>query len=222
MFVFGSLIQRELRLQIRNQQHFLSLLFFGFLTLLVFAFVLPAEETPLIKLAPGFLWIIQLFCLLLSLDSFFKRDQESGMFAQFYIQKTSFLAIFLSKAIAHCLLLFCIDLFILPMLSFLFNVEQANLLVLMLSIAIGTPIMILLLHFGTCLTLASKTNPLFIFVLTLPFLVPCLIFTSGLTSHYEAGMSIRKDCLFLGALFLFSLGTLPGLAAYALKESVKE
>jgi heme exporter protein B len=220
--IFITLLNRELRLLIRNQERFMTLLLFYALTLLIFPFALSSEAQFLSKAAPGLFWIVTIFTILLSVEPFYKNDLKSGMFTHFFLEKTPFPFVFFSKILAHMFLLFCLNIFVIPFLWLLFGLSKMSVLVLGLSAILGIPTIVALIHFGTTLTLTSNGTPIFVLVIILPFLIPCLIFSTGLVTSFNAGLPLKQPLLFLGAILLFVYALTPWIASYALKESVRE
>ena len=91
------------------------------------------------------------------------------------------------------------------------------LLVLVASLAIGTPILSLLGGLGAALTLGLRSGAVLLILLILPLCIPALIFGTGAVAAVDAGQSASGHLSLLGALLIFSLLGAPPATAAALR-----
>jgi len=127
----------------------------------------------------------------------------------------------LGKAIAHWIINGIAPLLIAPLLGIQFNLPADALWILVLSLAIGTPILSLLGSIGAALTLGLRGGGALITLLIMPLYVPALIFGAGAVEGVVSGTGSEAHLSLLGAFLMMSLLLAPWVSAMALKVSVE-
>ena len=92
---------------------------------------------------------------------------------------------------------------------------------LMLTLLLGTPILSLVGAIGMALTLGLNRGGMLLSLLVLPLYIPVLIFSASAVDASMAGLEIKGQLYFLGALLVLSVTLAPLAAATALKISVE-
>ena len=90
-------------------------------------------------------------------------------------------------------------------------------LAMLLSLAVGTPILSLLGAVGAALTAGVRSGGLLLSLLILPMYVPVLIFAASAVYHAGLGMAYNGQIGFLGAMLALSVCLTPFASAAALK-----
>ena len=108
-----------------------------------------------------------------------------------------------------------------PALALLFDVEQSALGVLVLSLALGTPILALLGAVGAALTLGLRGGGMLLALLVLPLFVPVLIFGAGAVDAHLSGSGAAARLLLLGGGLLGALALAPIACAAALRIAIE-
>jgi len=204
--MFLTLITRELRLLCRKKSELLQLMVFLALALLILPF---AVENPQ-KIATGYVWIIQLFLVFLSLKMFFDDDWRDGSLEQLFLTLPSPAYIVIAKYIAYCLAILMISLPMLPLLALLFRSDMATLIKTAISLSTGIPCLAMIGGFGAALTLGSKKAGIIIPVILIPLYIPVLIFAVSGTFAMQAAL-----LLLIAPLSIYFSGL-------ALKIAIKE
>jgi len=182
----------------------------------LFPLALGSDPQLLAKIGPGAIWIAALLAVLLSLHRLFRADMDNGYLDQL-------LLIFLllgARLLAHWLQTGIPILLATPLLAEGFGLDYALLPVLLASLALGTPILLLLGAINEALTLASRGGAL-LALLVLPLYVPTLVFGSGAVYAVHFGESPAAHLSLLGALALVSLLFAPWAVATAVRISVE-
>jgi heme exporter protein B len=104
-----------------------------------------------------------------------------------------------------------------PVLGLLFDLPGEQLLTLVASLLLGTPVLSLLGGVGAALTLGLRSGGMLIVLLVLPLAVPVLIFGAGAVVAVSSGLSPEGHLSLLGALLLLTLLGAPWATAAALK-----
>lgn len=221
MHIFLTLLKREFLILIRNQDQFLTLLLFFGLSLLLFPFALSSDTAILKSFGPGLLWVVTIFTILISLETFYKNTNNKALLSFYYLQKIPFIYVFLTKIITHLCLIIALLIFIMPFLGLFFGLGLKLTIVLSISLLLGLPPLITLIHFGVALTLSTQKTGMLVLIIILPFIIPILIFGVGTVTFYDTGQTFKQPFMFMAAIFLFVFAFVPWIAAYALKESAR-
>ncbi len=176
MSIIFSLIRKDLLVEYRSKQIFITTLFFGLLVIVVGNFSLSnaGELTPVH--APGVLWISFLFSGLLFLNHILQVEKEENTLSAILISPATPGHLFLGKMLAAAAFLIGLEVVLLPVFHFLFNFRfGTNTLWLMLVIIITA--------FGYCslgvlfstMSLGLKNREIILSVILFPILLPLLV-----------------------------------------------
>ena len=72
------LLWKDLLLEVRRGENFLSILFFGLSLLFLFSFAFEIDNNNVSRMAPGLLWLAFTFSGTLALGQLFQGDRENG------------------------------------------------------------------------------------------------------------------------------------------------
>ncbi len=95
---------RDLKMSLRNPSSFLNPLIFFVISISLFPIAISPEAQTLSIIAPGIIWVIAMLSVLLSLNSLFHYDYDSGVLEQMVISHHSLPLILLAKTLAHWML----------------------------------------------------------------------------------------------------------------------
>ncbi len=218
--ILWSLIQRDLRLAWRSRGELLNPVFFLILVIALFPLGVGPEGKLLARIASGTVWVAALLATMLSLDLIFRSDVEDGSMEQMFVSQTPLSWIVLGKVITHWLVTGLPLVLLAPLLAILMHLPQAGLVVLIQSLALGTPVLSLIGSVGVALTVGIRKGGMLLSLLVLPLYVPVLIFGTAAVENAIAGMSPAGPLLILAAMLLFALTLAPLTAAWALKISL--
>jgi len=157
---------------------------------------------------------------LLSLSRLFEDDHRDGSLEQMVLSPASTVQLVLGKAAAHWLVYGIPLLLIAPVLGIQFNLPSDAIVVLVVSLLMGTPILSLLGAAGAALTLGLRGGVL-LTLLILPLYIPALIFGAGAVDGVMAGTGAEAHLSLLGAFLLVSLLVAPWIAAASLRVSLE-
>ncbi|MGZ9075629.1 MAG: heme exporter protein CcmB, partial [Burkholderiaceae bacterium] len=93
--------------------------------------------------------------------------------------------------------------------------------VLVVSLALGTPVLSLIGSIGAALTLGLRGGGVLTSLLVLPLYIPVLIFGAGAVGAAASGLSVTAYLLLLGAFALSAAVLTPWAVAVALRISVE-
>ncbi|NMG02579.1 heme exporter protein CcmB, partial [Azoarcus taiwanensis] len=136
---FVAVLKRDLTLAWRGRADVLVTLAFFVVVVCLFPFGVGAETNQLRAIAPGVLWVAALLSTLLSLHRLFAQDHADGTLEQLLLSPEPTPLWVTAKIAAHWVVTGLPLVIAAPALALLFDVEQEALLVLTVSLALGTP-----------------------------------------------------------------------------------
>lgn len=219
-FLF-TVIRRDLLLAARRRGDWLTSQFFFVMVVSMFPLGIGPDPVTLKMIGPGVVWVSALLASLLSLPRLLAEDYRDGSLEQMLLSPQPPVLLALGKALAHWLIYGIPLLIISPILGVQFALPAEAILILVLSLLIGTPILSLLGSVGAALTLGLRGSGVLLTLLILPLYVPVLIFGAGAVDATLAGTGAEAHLSLLGAILVLSLMVAPWIAAAALKLSVE-
>ncbi|MEL3890251.1 heme exporter protein CcmB [Ferrovibrio sp. MS7] len=214
MSTFLAIVGRDLRLGLGAQGAALTTLLFFVLAVSLFPLGVGPEPQLLSRIAPGVIWVAALLAAQLSLDRLFQADHEDGTLDLLAQTPLPLSLVVAAKILAHWLGTGLPLALIAPLLAILLQMDMSALPTLLLALLLGTPSLSLIGAIGAALTLGARRGAILVPLLTLPLLVPVLIFGVGAVEAAAFGLSPKPHLLLLGA-FLAGAAVLSPLAGAA-------
>jgi heme exporter protein B len=215
-----NLIKKELIVYFRNLNNiFLPLIFF-FLIVSIFPLVLGPDKSLFNKIIPGVIWITAILTTLLSSNNFFRDDYSNGVI-EMYLTSNRAVELILFLRIIACWLFTCLPIILfMPLVSLLFDIPFENSFVILITLLIGTPILISIGIFGSALTLGLAKNNILTPIIVIPFYIPVLIFSASAIDSVSSGLPYDMQISILIALLFLILPIMPYLLKYTLELSI--
>lgn len=210
-------VKRDLLLAARNPGEWLNPLMFFLMVAAMFPLAVDPDPKFLASIAGGVIWVAALLATLLSLDALYKADVEDGSLEQWLASGESLYLLSLAKAFVHWSYSGLPLTLVSPVLGVMMALPEDAYGALVLSLAVGTPLMSLLGSVGAALTAGVRSGGLLLSLLILPLYVPVLIFAASAVYHAGIGMSWAGQIGFLGALLALAMCLTPFAAGAALK-----
>jgi heme exporter protein B len=220
MSAFGVLVGRDLRLKLRHGGDSALVIVFFVLCVVLFPLGVGPEPNILARIAPGILWVTALLASMLALDQLFRADYEDGSLEQIVLGPLPLEIAVAAKALAHWILAGLPLIILAPLLGLMLGLDAAAYPVLVLAMALGTPVLTLIGAIGAALSLGARQGGILVALLVLPLYIPVLIFGAGAVDAAIGGLPVRPYLLILGGLFLFALVLGPLASAAALRQAL--
>ncbi len=217
---FSALLRRDLTIAFRHSGELANPLLFFVIVLSLFPLGISPEASLLQTLAPGAIWVAALLATLLSLDALFRADFEDGSLEQMLVSAHPLSLLVLAKVCAHWMITGLPLLLVAPLLGVLFQLPGQGLLVLVASLALGTPVLSLVGAIGIALTVGLRRGGVLLSLLVLPLYIPVLIFGSHAVDTAAAGLPVQGQLIFIAAMLMLALTLAPLAAAAALRISL--
>jgi heme exporter protein B len=212
-----SLVLRDLRLVWRRRGDALQPALFALLVVVLFALALGGESGKLAAVAPAVLWLAVLLAGLLSLDSLFRGDAEDGSLEQWMLAPVPLAWLVGVRTLMHWATTALPLLIATPLLGEMLQLPHAQLPVLMLSLALGTPLLSLLGAVVAALTVGMRRSGILVALLALPLYVPVLVFGAGSVAASAQGLDVAGALLLLAAGLVLAALLAPLAAATAIR-----
>jgi heme exporter protein B len=219
--MFRWIVARDLKLAWRRRADVLSTLFFFVIVVSLFPLGIGPERQLLRSIAPGVVWVGALLASMLSLNRVFQNDYQDGTLEQMLLTPQPLYLVVMGKILAQWLVSEVPLVLIAPLIGVQFDLPPDTLLVLFISLLIGTPILSLIGSVGAALTLGLRGGGVLIALLILPLYVPVLIFGAGAVDASIIGVSPQANLYLLGALLALSLIFAPWASSAALRISLE-
>jgi heme exporter protein B len=216
-----AVVRRDLLLALRQRADVANTLLFFVVVVTMVPLGVGNEPNLLREVAPGVVWVAALLAAILSLNRLFAADFADGTLEQMLVSAEPLPLIVLGKVAAHWLVTGVPVTAMSIVLGIMFDLGTESTLILMASLAAGTPILSLVGAVGAALTLGLRGGGVLISLLVLPLYVPVLILGAGAVEATAAGLGGAAHLMLLVALALFAVVLTPWAVSAALRISVE-
>ena len=216
----AALLRRDLTLTWRRRGDALNPLLFAIIVVALFPLALGPDADLLARIAAGAIFVAVLLASLLSLDSLFRSDLEDGSLEQLVLSPHPLALLLACKIAIHWLTTALPLILIAPLLAQLLHLPDPVLPVLLVALALATPLLSLIGAVCVALTVGMRRSGMLLTLLVLPLIVPVLIFGAGACNAAQSGLAFTAPLLWLGAWLALALVLAPLAAAAALKISL--
>ena len=209
MNMFG----RELILTRRLAGSWLFALMFFALFATVCAIALGGQRAAMAPIANALLWLAMILSVLLASGPAWQASMPRGFAEQLYLSGKSFAVFAATKAITMWLTI------ILPLIALsyplatMFGLEGKAALGATLSLLLGSPAILAYAMVAGAATLRLAQGGVVIILISLPLLVPTLIFGLGFAQSFETAGLSKDGLALLGISCLSVAASIPAIAA---------
>lgn len=215
-----ALLARDLRLALRRPADTGAALVFYLIVVSLFPLGIGSDPDVLRGLAPGVIWVAALLATMLSLPRLFAEDHRDGSLEQLLLAATPLPLLVAAKIAAHWISSGLLLALLSPLLALQFDLPADAMLVLLLSLLLGTPLLSLIGAIISALTLGARGGGVLLSLLVLPLYVPVLVFGSSAVHSAVSGLGASAHYSLLGAMLVLGLALAPWAAAAALRVAL--
>lgn len=217
VFMLIQLIWHDFLQAYRHKSDWITIWMFFILVVSLFPLAVTPDVKLLNTIAPGLIWVAALLALLLSFNQFLRSDYEDGSLNLLLLSPYPLPLLFLAKILAHWLISTLPLIMITPVLALSLHLSGTELLSLLATLLLGTPVLSLLGGVVMSLTVGLRNQSVLLALLFLPTSIPVLIFGTGAVIDMSMGLPARAAFALLGALLVLSLTLAPLAASAALR-----
>ena len=194
----------------------------AFFAIVISLFPLAVTPTPekLSSIAAGVIWVSALLSILLNMPLLFGRDYQDGSLELMLTSHQSMTVMVLAKVSAYWLVTGLPLILLVPLAAYLLHLAPGDGLILLASVALGTPALSLLGALGAALTVSLKNSSVLLALLILPLFVPVLIFGVSSVSAFQDGLPFSGQLMLIAAYSIILASLLPWAIAASLKISI--
>ena len=218
--LFRAVYLRDLLVVFRRPGDATTPAIFFVLVVTLFPLALSPKPEFLRAIAPGVLWIAALLSTLLSLNALFRADLEDGTLEQLLVLPLPLSWIVLAKTAAHWTSTSLPIVVMAPVLAITYHLPADAVVMLTVTLLLGTPTLSLLGSIGAALTAGLRQSGALLALLVAPLMLPVLMVGARATDFAVLGMDSTALLYLLGAMLLLALALVPVASALALRISV--
>jgi heme exporter protein B len=216
----AAVMRRDLTLVWRRRGDAINPLLFALIVVALFPLAVGPEPATLQRMAAGVVFVALLLAGLLALDTLFRGDYEDGSLEQLVLAPHPLSLLLACKIAVHWLTTSLPLIVVAPLLAELLHLPHAVLPVLLVALALATPLLSLIGAVCVALTVGMHRSGMLLALLVLPLYVPVLIFGAGACNAAQAGLPFLAPLLWLGAALVMALVLAPLACAAALRISL--
>jgi heme exporter protein B len=200
-----TIARKDLVLEARSRERFVSMATFAVLVAVVFAFALdPAVRAR--SIAGAMLWVTVLFAGLLGLGRSFAMEREAEALTGVMLSPVPAGAVYLGKLLANLLVVLAVEAVIFPVYALFFGLRFAGSLPGLVAVVFLATVGFMAL--GTlfaAVTAHTRLGETLLPILLLPLLVPVVIFAASATQRLLVGRPLAEVDGSLRMLLAFDL-----------------
>lgn len=214
-------VQRELLVTMRSKSDAANTLIFFVIVVSLFPLGVGPETALLRAIAPGVVWVAALLASMLALARLFASDYADGTLEQLALAPHPLGMLVAAKVFAHWLVSGLPLVLVAPFMGLQFGLKADAILMLVLTLLLGTPVLSVLGAVAAALTLGLRGSGLLVPLLVLPLCIPVLIFGTGAVDATISGLGAGPHLSLLVACLLPSALFGPWAAAVAIRISLE-
>jgi len=218
---FHRYLKRDFTLFARNASELVTPLIFYIIAIAMFPLGISPESAVLTLVSVGLIWVVALFSMQFSLTSLFRDDYHTGVLEQLVQHRTPLSLIAFGRIIVYW---FCFGLPIAlcaPLLAIMTSMPNDGLVVLLMSLSIGTLGLASIGAIGSALTVSLRKGQVVMTLVVLPLFVPFLIFGAGSVSAAISGVYYTAPLLALLGITILAVSVCPLAVSAGLRMSVE-
>lgn len=215
------LFARDLHIALRRQSDSAAAIVFFLIVVSLFPLAVGAQPDLLRAIAPGVIWVAALLAAMLSLPRIFSDDYQDGTLEQVMLAATPLPLLVAAKIVAHWLSSGLLLTLLSPLLALQFDLPADSMVVLLLSLLLGTPTLSLIGAIMSALTLGTRGGGVLLALLVLPLYIPVLVFGAAAVQASASGLGVSAHFSLLGAILALTAFLGPWATAWALRISVE-
>ncbi|MES9869936.1 MAG: heme exporter protein CcmB [Sedimenticola sp.] len=218
---YRAILMRDMTLALRRKSDIFITLFFFVIVVSLFPLGIGPEMDTLRMIAPGVVWVAALLSSMLALERLFSVDFDDGALEQMLLAPQPMFVLVLGKVTAHWLITGVPLVLMAPVLGLQYDLSTDALVVLVISLLLGTPSLSLIGAIGAALTLGLRGGGVLVSLLVLPLSIPVLIFGAGAVEANVSGLGEQGHLYMMGAILVLALLFAPLATSAALRISAE-
>lgn len=221
MTTFGALVRRDIALATRRGGDAALTLVFFVVAVAVFPFGVGPDPDLLARIAAGIIWVTALLASMTSLERLYRADLEDGSLEIMALSAQPLELQVAAKCVAHWLTSGLPVVVLSPLMAMLLHLDVAAWWILVVSLAVGTPVLSLVGSIGGALVLGARKSGALIGLIVLPLQVPVMIFGIGAVEAALKGGPVWPPLLIEAAILIAGTPLALWASAVALRMAIE-
>lgn len=199
-----AVIWKDLAAELRSREVFSAMFVFALLVILVFNFAMELDIATRRSVTAGVLWTTFFFAGTIGLNRSMAAEKDRGCLDGLLLAPVDRAAIYFGKMIGNLLFMLFVEVLILPIYSFLYNVSLFNIgllgVILLGSLgyaAVGTLL--------ASMSVQARTRDLLLPILLFPVMLPVVIGAIRASNGYLSGAEWSEIAPFLNLLIVYDV-----------------
>jgi heme exporter protein B len=201
---------KDLRIEMRSKEIFMTMAFFGTLLVVIYAFAFPFDMAAVRGSAPGMLWVSLAFTGTIALGRAFDRERENDTMRALLLAPVPRLSVFIGKALGMTVLILGVAIIVVPLLALWLNAPMFGFpLELVASVLLGSLGIAVVGSVFAATLLKARSRDVLLPVVLYPILLPLFVAGTKCTAsliavhpnleiaHYWIGFLGIYDAAFL-------------------------
>jgi heme exporter protein B len=201
---------KDLRIEMRSKEIFMTMAFFGALLVVIYAFAFPFDMAAVRGSAPGMLWVSLAFTGTIALGRAFDRERENDTMRALLLAPVPRLSVFIGKALGMTVLILGVAIIVVPLLALWLNAPMFGFpLELVASVVLGSLGIAVVGSVFAATLLKARSRDVLLPVVLYPILLPLFVAGTKCTAsliaehpnlemaHYWIGFLGIYDAAFL-------------------------
>jgi heme exporter protein CcmB len=169
--------KKDLKVEIRSKEILLTMGYFGFLVVLIFAFTFFRGDAPISAVSAGILWVAIAFSGTLGLSRAFDREREGDCLRALLLTPVPRPAIYLGKTLGILVFMLIVEAVVVPAVAFFFNLSldlprTLRILEIVLLGTIGYAIVGALL---AAMLVRARSKDVLLIIVLYPLILPVIV-----------------------------------------------
>jgi len=219
--LFRWLVWRDVTLAWRRRSEALGTVLFFVIVIALFPLGVGSDVRLLRAMGAGTVWVAALLAAVLAVGRLFADDYADGSLEHQLLTPQPLALIVVAKVSAQWLVSAAPLLLVTPVAGVQFGLSPGALLVLTVSLALGTPVFLAIGAIGAALTLGLRGAASLTSLLVMPLSVPALVFGAAAVQTVDAGGAAGAHLRLLAAVCVLTVSLAPMAAAAALRISLE-
>lgn len=199
-----AVIWKDLAAELRSREVFSAMFVFALLVILVFNFAMELDIATRRSVTAGVLWTTFFFAGTIGLNRSMAAEKDRGCLEGLLLAPVDRAAIYFGKMIGNLLFMLFVEVLILPIYTFLYNVSLFNIgllgVILLGSLgyaAVGTLL--------ASMSVQARTRDLLLPILLFPVMLPVVIGAIRASNGYLSGAEWSEIAPFLNLLIVYDV-----------------
>lgn len=200
----NAVVWKDLAAEWRSREMLSAMLVFALLVILIFNFALELDPVGRANITAGILWVTFTFAGALGLNRSMAVEKDRGCLDGLLLAPVDRTAIYFGKALANWIFMLLAAAIVLPVYSFLYNVnlfQPGLLLVILLGtegyVAVGTLL--------AAMTVQARTRDILLPILLFPVVIPVIVAAVKASENFLAGLEMVEIWPWLNLLIVYDV-----------------